>query len=212
MTSTNIQIGFGSDIKSSSKCVSDESGMDSSTRVLKPPGGGSSDIFGGNGYGGNGNETPRSGNKNHFTSNIFAQPEAVNNNGLTPRRGRNNDSHSRLFGEPDRSATPAKNHLRSNIPIGGDETDRKSTVSSIPSKTSVSSNGHTNGKLENGGLQQHISNGNGNKDGGNPVTGEGYNGSRNGLDSNTQVPAVNGANQVINKNRVPPGGFSSGLW
>jgi hypothetical protein len=207
MTSTNIQIGFGSDIKSSSKCVSDGTGMDNSTRVLKPPGGGSSDIFGGNGY-----DTPRSGNKNHFASNIFAQPEAVANNGLTPRRGRNNDSHSRLFGEPDRSAAQGKNHSRSNIPIGGDETDRKSTASSVPSKTSITSNGQTNGKMENGGSQSHISNGNGNKDGGNPVTGEGYTGSRNGLDSNAHVPAVNGANQVINKNRVPPGGFSSGLW
>lgn len=45
---------------------------------------------------------------------------------------------------------------------------------------------------------------------GNPVTGEGY--KRAAAEINTTVPALNGANQVINKNRVPPGGYSSGLW
>lgn len=44
-------------------------------RVLKPPGGGSSDIFGNENY-----NTPRSG-KNHLASNIFAAPEAFNKNG-----------------------------------------------------------------------------------------------------------------------------------
>lgn len=45
---------------------------------------------------------------------------------------------------------------------------------------------------------------------GNPITGEGY--IRGAAQINTTVPALNGANQVINKNRIPPGGFSSGLW
>ncbi|XP_053966849.1 microtubule-associated protein Jupiter-like [Anastrepha ludens] len=44
---------------------------------------------------------------------------------------------------------------------------------------------------------------------GNPVTGEGYKPSNS---FNNSVPSLNGANQVINKNRIPPGGFSSGLW
>ncbi|XP_020718055.1 microtubule-associated protein Jupiter isoform X1 [Ceratitis capitata] len=44
---------------------------------------------------------------------------------------------------------------------------------------------------------------------GNPVTGEGYKPSNS---YNNAVPTLNGANQVINKNRIPPGGFSSGLW
>lgn len=42
---------------------------------------------------------------------------------------------------------------------------------------------------------------------GNPVTGEGFK-----PEINTTVPSLNGTNQVINKNRIPPGGFSSGLW
>jgi Microtubule-Associated protein Jupiter len=33
------------------------------------------------------------------------------------------DSHNRLFGESDRPFTPAKNHMKSSIPIGGDEKD-----------------------------------------------------------------------------------------
>lgn len=45
---------------------------------------------------------------------------------------------------------------------------------------------------------------------GNPVTGEGY--KRVAAEINTTIPALNGAKQVINKNRIPPGGFSSGLW
>lgn len=45
---------------------------------------------------------------------------------------------------------------------------------------------------------------------GNPVTGEGYKAAP--AEINTTVPSLNGSNQVINKNRVPPGGFSSGLW
>ncbi|XP_034484951.1 microtubule-associated protein Jupiter isoform X5 [Drosophila innubila] len=45
---------------------------------------------------------------------------------------------------------------------------------------------------------------------GNPVTGEGY---KPGATDYIQPAALNGGgNQVINKNRVPPGGYSSGLW
>lgn len=42
---------------------------------------------------------------------------------------------------------------------------------------------------------------------GNPITGEGFK-----PEINTTVPSLNGTNQVINRNRIPPGGFSSGLW
>ncbi|XP_031629076.1 microtubule-associated protein Jupiter isoform X2 [Contarinia nasturtii] len=45
---------------------------------------------------------------------------------------------------------------------------------------------------------------------GNPITGEGY--KRVAAEINTTVPALNGAKQEIYKNRIPPGGFSSGLW
>ncbi|RVE53353.1 hypothetical protein evm_001923 [Chilo suppressalis] len=44
---------------------------------------------------------------------------------------------------------------------------------------------------------------------GNPITGDGYK-SMNGQ-INT-VTSVNGTSHIINHSRVPPGGFSSGLW
>lgn len=43
--------------------------------------------------------------------------------------------------------------------------------------------------------------------GGNPVTGEGYESPK----SNGNGPQLNGNNNIL-RNRVPPGGFSSGLW
>ncbi|EDS44585.1 conserved hypothetical protein [Culex quinquefasciatus] len=46
---------------------------------------------------------------------------------------------------------------------------------------------------------------------GNPVTGEGYK-SGGAAEINTTIPSLNGSGHVINKNRIPPGGFSSGLW
>ncbi|XP_055644592.1 microtubule-associated protein Jupiter isoform X3 [Toxorhynchites rutilus septentrionalis] len=209
-------------------------------RVLKPPGGGSSDLFGAD------NEplTPRSMNKNRMQSNIFAVPEAqragnVFRQGIhryyflggdTPRRAvQGQDSHNRLFGEVDRPYTPVKNHMKSNLPIGADKADgaTKANGHSNGTKTNghhSNGNGHapTNGHSSNG------SNGtaNGHTNGtsssapsqngsthksGNPVTGEGYK-SGGAAEINTTVPSLNGSGNVINKNRIPPGGFSSGLW
>ncbi|XP_058974192.1 microtubule-associated protein Jupiter isoform X1 [Musca domestica] len=94
-------------------------------RVLRPPGGGTSDIFGGDLP-----QTPRNV-KNHMQSNIFScEKDSIKNNvrqgahrfyfiGDQPRRAQKNvDSYQRLFGEPERVVTPAKNHMRSNIPFG----------------------------------------------------------------------------------------------
>lgn len=49
---------------------------------------------------------------------------------------------------------------------------------------------------------------------GNPVTGEGYNDKPDGpAPSPTPQPAMNGNSAVTpGRQRVPPGGFSSGLW
>ncbi|XP_053949262.1 microtubule-associated protein Jupiter-like [Anastrepha ludens] len=83
--------------------------------VLRPPGGGTSDIFGGDLP-----QTPRNV-KNHMQSNIFSCDKngAIKNNGDQPRRGQQKvDSYQRLFGEPERPGTPAKNHMKSNIPFG----------------------------------------------------------------------------------------------
>ncbi|XP_037947571.1 microtubule-associated protein Jupiter isoform X3 [Teleopsis dalmanni] len=100
----------------------------SNDTVLRPPGGGSSDIFASEMP-----QTPRSV-KNHMQSNIFScEKNAVKNTvrqgahrfyfiGDQPRRGQKNvDSYARLFGEPERPMTPAKNHLKSNIPFGGNK-------------------------------------------------------------------------------------------
>ncbi|XP_062553942.1 microtubule-associated protein Jupiter isoform X2 [Armigeres subalbatus] len=255
-------------------------------RVLKPPGGGSSDLFGTDAQ----PQTPRSMNKNRMQSNIFAAPEAQKAGnvfrqgvhryyflGETPRRGASGqDSHNRLFGEADRPYTPAKNHMKSNLPIGSDATDSgkanghsngkatnghhlngngtaPATNGHSSSNGSSHINGHSNGTIstssapsQNG--SSHTSpkssssstvstprsprfahrnpvTGNGVEDyadkprkpssrrgeNGNPVTGEGYK-SGGAAEINTTVPSLNGAGHVINKNRIPPGGFSSGLW
>jgi len=192
----------------------------SNVKVLKPPGGGSSDIFGGDNQ-----QTPRS-IKNHMKSNIFAAPEPVNKNGDKSRRVNTMDSHNRLFGDVNRPGTPAKNHMKSSIPFGGiDAVDTNGH-----GKTNGSTNGSMNGHSETN--CKPIVNGNGvahtnghtihetgisKTNGGNPVTGEGYIKPAT-AEINMQVPALNGSalngsrDHVINKNRVPPGGYSSGLW
>ncbi|XP_055714391.1 microtubule-associated protein Jupiter isoform X13 [Phlebotomus papatasi] len=249
MTSTNFQIGFSENAKNSNK-------------VLKPPGGGTSDIFGGE----SSMETPRS-NKNRMASNIFGDTAGpVSKNGDRPRAVI--DSHNRLFGEPERIQTPLKNRMKSNIPIG-DTVDKglnghtnghsgasSPKINGINGGCKNMENGveHTNGTrvssmstrsgnssastkqlfgndccVMNGGFNRpkytprnpvtglglnepmnRVRKLGSNRREGNPVTGEGYKPA--GTEINTSIPCLNGANQVINKNRVPPGGFSSGLW
>lgn len=71
------------------------------------------------------------------------------------------DSHNRLFGEVERPYTPAKNHFKSSIPLGGadsvDSTPRTNGTNGIKKET----NGHTNGN----GHANGISNANGNSNG-----------------------------------------------
>ncbi|KRG00558.1 microtubule-associated protein Jupiter isoform X2 [Drosophila mojavensis] len=182
-------------------------------RVLRAPGGVSSDIFGSEQP-----QTPRNV-KNLMASNIFsADTDAAQKNnvrqgahrfyyiGETPRRGQKPvDSYSRLFGEPARPITPSKNHMKSNIPFGqnpntapliskGNYNGKSGSVSSASSSVSSS----TENLKINGGVRS-----------GNPVTGEGY---KAGGTDYIQPAHLNGGSQVINKNRVPPGGYSSGLW
>jgi len=165
-------------------------------RVLKP-GGVSNDIFAVSDTA----STPRS-IKNHMKSNIFAAPSPVRNS--TVLQGLNRyffmgdarrpqlDSHNRLFGDADRPCTPAgsKNRLKSNIPLGTcDEAD--------------SSLKHSNGNVHpTNSSREHI-NGSENGKNGNSLNGE------------TIKPSVENVaprTHVINKNRIPPGGFSSALW
>ncbi|XP_058118229.1 microtubule-associated protein Jupiter [Anopheles ziemanni] len=343
-------------------------------RVLKPPGGGSSDLFGAEHLA---PSTPRTMSKNRMQSNIFATPADAHKNVFrqgvhryyflgteTPRRTQGQDSHNRLFGEVNRPFTPAKNHMKSNLPIGNgqDHPDAGSKQHTNGKANGVAhqngngtanghgnghSNGHSNGnghissassdngsshiflrRLSNedaspdsayssgqqshsqqpvagpGGIwapfdglplpplsprrqlqfypsgealnptyasninlcisddiiisvtehddasasvlqsygkasprsprsprfaQRNPVTGNGIEDygdkprkpssrrggaggDGNPVTGEGYSKSNGAAEINTTVPSLNGGGHVINKNRIPPGGFSSGLW
>ncbi|XP_068156114.1 microtubule-associated protein Jupiter isoform X2 [Drosophila tropicalis] len=123
-------------------------------RVLRPPGGGSSDIFGADMP-----ATPRTV-KNRMISNIFSADKdgAIKNNvrqgahrfyfiGETPRRGQKSvDSHSRLFGEPSRPITPGKNHMKSSIPFGQNSEAAAAQKLLTNGNTSNTTNGHYNGK------------------------------------------------------------------
>ncbi|XP_033232795.1 microtubule-associated protein Jupiter isoform X7 [Drosophila pseudoobscura] len=206
----------------------------SSSKVLRPPGGGSSDIFGSDMP-----QTPRNV-KNRMVSNIFSveKDNSVKNTGDNPRRGQKPvDSHSRLFGEPMRPITPGKNHMKSSIPFGqntetaaaaqklltngssnanttnGHQYNGKS--GSVSSASSSVSSSTENLKMNSGSRSVYIRN----MSKGNPVTGEGYRAggtdyikAAGSTNSGSVGNGDNGGNSVVNKNRVPPGGYSSGLW
>ncbi|XP_072933462.1 microtubule-associated protein Jupiter isoform X7 [Epargyreus clarus] len=106
----------------------------------------------------------------------------------TPTRPR--DTHSRLFGQVNNSpvAPMVTDTIRSHIQFGDSEMNGGSPSHS-PSKMNGSASSTPSRE-------------------GNPITGDGYK-SMNGQ-INT-VTSLNGNSNMINS-RVPPGGFSSGLW
>ncbi|XP_037301816.1 microtubule-associated protein Jupiter isoform X6 [Manduca sexta] len=108
----------------------------------------------------------------------------------TPTRPR--DTHSRLFGQAaNNQVSPMiTDTIRSNIQFGDSEMNGGS-----PS--------HSPSKMMNGSATSTPSRE------GNPITGDGYK-SMNGQ-INT-VTSINGTSSMIQHNRVPPGGYSSGLW
>ncbi|XP_075984341.1 microtubule-associated protein Jupiter isoform X5 [Anticarsia gemmatalis] len=108
----------------------------------------------------------------------------------TPTRPR--DTHSRLFGQAaNNPVSPmVTDTIRSNIHFGDSEMNGGS-----PS--------HSPSKMANGSATSTPSRE------GNPITGDGYK-SMNGQ-INT-VTSVNGTSHMIHHSRVPPGGYSSGLW
>ncbi|XP_017796911.1 PREDICTED: microtubule-associated protein Jupiter isoform X4 [Habropoda laboriosa] len=202
-------------------------------RVLKPPGGGSSDIFGAAPE-----ETSPRRVKNHNQSQLgsalFGEtPNSNSNSNETPRNKPGNDSYNRLFGPPDAPPTTpnAKNHMRSNISLSGESTSSSmsSGAATSPAKSTASSDsiaGVLNGYV--------ASNGNNlindvtafrriKRFHGNPVTGTGY-----AETQNNHGPAVQNGTSSSNSSeksndtspaaklparaRVPPGGYSSGLW
>ncbi|XP_076238988.1 microtubule-associated protein Jupiter isoform X4 [Calliopsis andreniformis] len=190
-------------------------------RVLKPPGGGSSDIFGAAPE-----ETSPRRVKNHNQSQLgsalFGDGPKSNSN-ETPRNKPGNDSYNRLFGPPDAPPTTpnAKNHMRSNIPLSGDSTSSStSSLSSVSPAKSTGSSDSIAGVL-NGYAASNGNNLTNDVTDGNPVTGTGYtepqnngptmqNGtsSSNSSEKSDSSPAA----KAPARTRVPPGGFSSGLW
>ncbi|XP_016915694.1 microtubule-associated protein Jupiter isoform X4 [Apis cerana] len=221
-------------------------------RVLKPPGGGSSDIFGAAPE-----ETSPRRVKNHNQSQLgsalFGDTPNNSNSNETPRNKPGNDSYNRLFGPPDAPPTTpnAKNHMRSNISLSGES--MSSSVSSgaatSPAKSTGSSDsiaGVLNGYAASNGnnMTNDVTGGSSclmrnpvTGDGvdvtpirrstrrcrdGNPVTGIGYGESQNngpavqnGTTSSNSSEKSNDtspAAKVPARTRVPPGGYSSGLW
>ncbi|XP_012286628.1 microtubule-associated protein Jupiter isoform X2 [Orussus abietinus] len=220
-----------------------------SSKVLKPPGGGSSDIFGA----GPEDANPRrvkNHNQSQLGSAIFGDSNgpSAGNGQDTPRASKpGNDSYSRLFGPPDAPPTPnSKNHMRSHISLSGE-----SPGASSPAKSTNSSTGNLNGLTNgNGANNNDISGGSScmprnpvTGDGvyvtpvrrstrksrdGNPVTGTGYgadqqntigtlvqngngNATTNGTEKSNESSPGSGP-RTQGRTRVPPGGFSSGLW
>ncbi|KAI4479358.1 hypothetical protein M0804_011143 [Polistes exclamans] len=214
------------------------------TRVLKPPGGGSSDIFGSTqdetsprrvknhnqsqlGSALFGDATDSSSNSNLTSNNTTTIGNMMDNNGpettTSTRSGikPGNDSYNRLFGPPDAppATLNAKNYMRSNIiPLNGgdDTTSPAKSTSSTNSSSSIIHNGFTNTNNSN---VNDITDGN-------PVTGTGYtsetqNGGsamQNGTGSSSSSigEKSNGSSPTGKpagtRTRVPPGGYSSGLW
>ncbi|XP_033324154.1 microtubule-associated protein Jupiter isoform X5 [Megalopta genalis] len=205
-------------------------------RVLKPPGGGSSDIFGAAPE-----ETSPRRVKNHNQSQLgsalFGDGPNKNSSNDTPRNKPGNDSYKRLFGPPDApSTTPnAKNHMRSNISLSGDSSSSSASsgAATSPAKSTASSDsiaGVLNGYA--------ASNGNNltnditafrriKRFHGNPVTGTGYAESQNGPTTAVLNGTSSSSSSIGEKSadsspaakasgggraRVPPGGYSSGLW
>ncbi|XP_039305315.1 microtubule-associated protein Jupiter isoform X2 [Solenopsis invicta] len=250
MTSTNTYQGLANSCRKSSK-------------VLKPPGGGSSDIFGAAPE----ETSPRrikAHNQSQLGSALFGDTNGVDGPTAAVSRSSKpgNDSYKRLFGPPDAPPTPnARNHMRSNIPLSGGSSisSLSSGTATSPAKSTASSNstsGFANGYASNGsnsfndmtafrrkkrfrGLPaRNPVTGDGievtpvrriprkYRDG-NPVTGTGYasevqknglvmqngtassNSSISGEKSNDTSPA---SAKPPSRTRVPPGGYSSGLW
>ncbi|XP_044010776.1 microtubule-associated protein Jupiter isoform X2 [Aphidius gifuensis] len=227
-----------------------------SSKVLKPPGGGSSDIFGSSGQ-----TSPRrikNHNQSQLSSGFFGDSTNTGNTSPDSPRGNKpgNDSYKRLFGPPEPINPNTKNHMRSNISLSS--SDYQDNLFTIKKMNGI------NGVLPSNG--NSIINGNAftndntafrrNKrfrgsscmprnpvtgDGiiitpikrnlrkcrdGNPVTGAGYieNGNNGGSQNGSSASSINGDNRSTTdsspasvtskpvRGRVPPGGFSSGLW
>ncbi|XP_067122597.1 microtubule-associated protein Jupiter-like isoform X2 [Centruroides vittatus] len=182
MTSTEFSVGFSDREKSSSK-------------VLKPPGGECSDIFGS--YSGPTQQNVKRGQQHQHSSSIFANEEpSSNNHNCTGRR--DSDTQARLFGGAVEESSPRRvvDRMKSNIFIDEGHNNASPTNSA---KKQVRRNPIT-GEVYDDEEEENGVNGHENENGdvvGNPITGEG-----------TAVPQ----NPACVKIRNPPGGKSSGIF
>ncbi|XP_066598086.1 microtubule-associated protein Jupiter isoform X6 [Prorops nasuta] len=226
-------------------------------RVLKPPGGGSSDIFG-TGPEETSARRVKQHNQSQLSSTLFGSDATNQNNAgsngpekVAARTKPGNDSYKRLFGPPDAPAVSpnSKNHMRSNISLSGggdlsspEKSTRRSSSSTI---ISSSSNGCLNGHASSNACYNDITGGNTcitrNPVTGfgieitpprrtprrcrdvNPVTGATYDQLDNGVTNGTVSPSSTSSGEKSSeasspqskaaaRSRVPPGGYSSGLW
>ncbi|XP_066598087.1 microtubule-associated protein Jupiter isoform X7 [Prorops nasuta] len=197
-------------------------------RVLKPPGGGSSDIFG-TGPEETSARRVKQHNQSQLSSTLFGSDATNQNNAgsngpekVAARTKPGNDSYKRLFGPPDAPAVSpnSKNHMRSNISLSGggdlsspEKSTRRSSSSTI---ISSSSNGCLNGHASSNACYNDITDVN-------PVTGATYDQLDNGVTNGTVSPSSTSSGEKSSeasspqskaaaRSRVPPGGYSSGLW
>lgn len=136
-------------------------------RVLKPPGGGSSDIFGAAPE----ETSPRrvkTHNQSQLGSALFGDSNGTDNanTAVSPRNNKpGNDSYKRLFGPPDApSNTPnARNHMRSNIPLCGGSSpvlSLSSGAATSPAKSTISRSSSSNSTCIANGFASNGSNSN----------------------------------------------------
>lgn len=235
-------------------------------RVLKPPGGGSSDIFGAVPEETMSPRRVKTHNKSQLGSALFGNANGTDNPHtiLSPRSNKpGNDSYNRLFGPPDAPAVKspnAKKYKDTNTLFNGESlTSMSSSSSSISRSKSTISNGSLLPNIANG----FPSNGNNlsnditairrkkrfrglpmrnpvTGDGievtpvrcsprkcrdGNPVTGAGYasemqkngkpavqNGIASSNSSSNGEKSSDTSSAAKPRTRIPPGGYSSGLW
>ncbi|GFG34859.1 hypothetical protein Cfor_12079 [Coptotermes formosanus] len=196
--------------------------------VLKPPGGGSSDIFGTSGVV---EQSPRRVHTNHHLQSTVFGTNGTTEPPMARRNKPGNDSYNRLFGpvESRPQSTPV-NRMKSNIPFGVTEggSDPQQSSNSTAAKTGAIENGQQE-MLSTPAARRNPVTGVGvsssdsiirrriKKRGGNPVTGGGYVATAANHEKESSSPPAaptnNGTGSAeIRRNRVPPGGYSSGLW
>uniref|UniRef100_A0A1B6MBV5 Microtubule-associated protein Jupiter n=1 Tax=Graphocephala atropunctata TaxID=36148 RepID=A0A1B6MBV5_9HEMI len=223
MTSTSFNVGLTTGTRNSSK-------------VLKPPGGGSSDIFGTSGE----SVEPQRKTRTHLTSSIFGEESA------TPSRNKiGNDSFYNLFGNQPQirpvsafkektkstnildevSTNRNENDLKKSLTFTNDEDVLLPEDSANQEVLAETSNVHTNGtdcNILEGSIVTDASelreSDKTKSSDGNPVASDGptVNGASSAPESGASTPAPTFSGPAPapanNKPRVPPGGFSSGLW